>query len=277
MKFPKHILSSVVALSGCLFMAQAAHAQDAFLPGLLSAGGTLDDPDPDLVMTIGAGASYAPAYFGSDDYELSPSGTFRFDYVRFPNGFTFGSGNTVGFVEGFGLRGSANYIGKRDSSEHDEINGLDDVNRTLELGLGLGYEQANYRVFANARYGFFGHKSFVGDAGADLIVRPIQGLTLTAGPRMNFGSNKFANTYFGINQTESAASGLAEYSADGGLMSAGVEITALYQFNPRWGVRADLTWDRLTNDAKDSPITQQGDDDQFRIKLVLVRRISIDF
>ncbi len=277
MTFVKTILHSAAALSCCLLTVQAVSAQDAVLPGLLSAGGVLDDPDPDLVMTIGAGAAYAPAYFGSDEYEVGPTGAFRFDYVRFPNGFTFGSGNTVGFVEGFGLRGSANYIGKRNSSDYSEIDGLDDVDATLELGLGLGYEQANYRAFANARYGFFGHNAFVGDAGVDLISRPVQGLTLTAGPRINFGTDKFADTYFGISDAESAASGLAAYSADGGIISAGVEVTALYQFNPRWGLRADFTWDRLTNDAADSPITKQGSDDQFRVSLRLVRRISINF
>lgn len=277
MIFPNHTAYVTVALSGFLVMAQAANAQDSFLPGFLSAGGALDNPDPDLVFSIGGGASYAPSYFGSDDYDVDPSGTFRFDYVRFPNGFTFGSANSIGFNQGFGLLGSANFVSKRNSSKYSEINGLDDVDATMEFGFGVGYEQENYRAFANARYGFFGHEAFVGDIGLDYIARPIQGLTLTIGPRVDFGTDKYADTYFGISQSESTASGLQAYSADGGIISAGIEMTALYQFNPRWGVRGRFTWDRLSNDAGNSPITKQGDDDQFRIKLDLIRRISIDF
>lgn len=277
MIFSKHIPYFALALSGSLFVAQAAIAQDGFLPGLLSADGELDDPNPDLIVSVRGGASYAPSYFGADHYDVDPSGSFRIDFVRLPIALTFGSSAAVGFNQGFGLLGSANYISKRNSSEYSEIRGLDDVDATMELGFGLGYEQENYRVFAKARYGFLGHKAIVGDVGADLIARPIQGLTLTIGPRVDFGQDKYADTYFGVSQSESAASGLKAYTADGGIISAGLEMTALYQFNPLWGVRAKFTWDRLTNDAGNSPIAKQGDDDQYRINLQLVRRISIKF
>lgn len=277
MTFYKHAMRCAAALSCCLLTVQSVSAQDNVLPGLLSAGGVLDNPDPDLVLTIGGGASYKPAYFGSDEYEFGPSGTFRLDFIRFPNGFTFGSGAAVGFIDGLSLLGSSNYVSKRNSSDYSEIDGLDDVDTTLELGFGLGYEKDAYRVFANARYGFFGHEAIVGDVGVDLIARPIQGLTLTAGPRLNWGTGKYADTYFGVSQDEAVASGLTAFSADGGIMRAGVEITALYQFNPRWGVRGVFNWDRLTNDAASSPITKQGSEDQYRIKLELVRRVSINF
>ena len=68
--------------------------------------------------------------------------------------------------------------------DHDEIRGLDDVDWALELGLGVGYEQRNYRLFADARYGAIGHHSWVGVVGADGIAYPVDGLTLTLGPRL---------------------------------------------------------------------------------------------
>ena len=48
--------------------------------------------------------------------------------------------------------------------------------------MGIGYEQAQYRFFADARYGFFGHEAFVGQIGADIIARPVDGLTVTFPP-----------------------------------------------------------------------------------------------
>ena len=138
----------------------------------------------------------SPAYFGSDDYEVGPDLAARFDFVRFPGGFEYGSSRAVGFRTGWGLQGSFRYIGERDSDEHDEIEGLDNVDWSAEAGLGVGYEQRNWRVFTDVRYGFVGHNAWVGEIGADGIAYPIEGLTLTAGPRLEFGDNKFAYDLF---------------------------------------------------------------------------------
>ena len=73
------------------------------------------------------------------------------------------------------------------------------------------------------RYGFIGHNTWVGELGADAIAYPIEGLTLTAGPRLQFGTDDFAETYFGISPVESVASGLDAYDASGGLLATGVE------------------------------------------------------
>jgi len=266
------------AFAGALLFGSEAKAQDLnILPGLLSAGGVLDNPDPDVVFSIGLGAGGRPAYFGSDEYEYGATGSFQFDYVRFPNGFSFGSANAVGFSQGASVVGSVRYIDERISMDYPEIDGLDDIDRTFEVGMGVAYEQEYYRAYGAARYGFFGHEAFVGELGADYISRPVRGLTLTVGPRIELGDSKFTDTYFGVTPEESVESGLDAYSAGGGLYSAGLEATALYQFNPLWGVRGRLNWSRLLDDAADSPITLAGDDDQFRIKIELIRRIALDF
>jgi outer membrane scaffolding protein for murein synthesis (MipA/OmpV family) len=247
------------------------------LPAFLAAGGAFDSQTPDLVVTLGAGVEVSPAYFGSDQYETGPTGIARIDYLRFPNGFEYGSGATVGFRTGLGLRGSVRYISERNSSDFSEINGLDDIPWAFEAGLGLGYEQRNYRVFGDVRYGIIGSNAWVGDLGADAIAYPVDGLTLTLGPRLNFGSTNFTDTYFGISASESTASGLPEYDASGGLVSGSVVLGARYLFNERWGVEGEATWERFVNDAADSPIIALGSDDQYSVRLNLTRRISLDF
>ena len=151
-------------------------------PALTTAAGVIDATDPDLVLTVRAGVQVSPAYLGSDDYEVGPDFAARLDYIRFPNGFEYGSGRAVGFRTGWGLRGSARYLGERNSDDHDEIEGLDDVDWSFELGLGVGYEQRNWRAFTDVRYGFVGHNAWVGEIGADGIAYPLDGLTLTARP-----------------------------------------------------------------------------------------------
>jgi outer membrane scaffolding protein for murein synthesis (MipA/OmpV family) len=246
-------------------------------PGLLAAGGALDARTPDVVVTLRAGVQVSPAYFGSDDYEVGPDLAARIDYFRFPNGFEYGSSRTVGFRTGWGVQGSFRYLGERDSDDHDQIEGLDNVPWAAEAGLGVGYEQRNWRVFTDVRYGFVGHNAWVGEVGADGIAYPVEGLTLTLGPRLEFGDDRFASTYFGISAQESVDSGLPQFQADGGVLGAGLELGARYLFNERWGVEGAAGWQRLMNDAADSPVTETGSEDQYSVRVGITRRISLDF
>lgn len=267
----------IVAFEQTTFQAETAGISDDALglPGFLSEGGVLDASDPDLVATFGLGVDVGPGYFGSDETEIGPKVTARVDYLRFPNGFEYGSGQTVGYRTGLGLRGSVRYIANRNSSNYDVLNGVANIPWTFEAGLGIGYEQRNYRVFGDVRYGVVGSNAWVGDLGADAIAYPIDGLTLTLGPRLYFGSDRFTDTYFGISATDADKSDLAEYDASGGLYSGGMVLGARYLFNDRWGVEGEASWNRLMNDAADSPVTEQKD--QYGASLSLTRRISLDF
>ena len=150
---------------------------------------------------------------------------------------------------------------------------------SAEVGLGVGYEQRNWRAFTDVRYGVVGHNSWVGELGADAIAYPIDGPDAHRRPaalvRQRHASPQ---TYFGISNSESAANGtLPAYDANGGLLGAGVEVGARYLFNERWGVEGAANWQRLVNSAADSPITEQGDDDQYSVRVGITRRISLDF
>ncbi|MCT8159797.1 MipA/OmpV family protein [Pseudoruegeria sp. SHC-113] len=246
-------------------------------PGFLDEGGLLDAENPDFVFTLRLGAQAQSAYFGSDDIEWGPDAGFRFDFIRFPNGFEYGSGRAVGFREGLGLRGSVRYIPMRNTSDHAELTGLEDVDWAWEAGFGVGWEQRNYRLFADARYGVIGHHAFVGELGADVILRPAEGWTLTAGPRVTLGSDRYTSTYFGVTAAESAASGLAAFDPSGGAVEAGVELSARYDFNERWGMEGILSYKKFVGDAADSPIVLQGTDDYLKFEVGLTRRVSLDF
>ena len=42
-------------------------------------------------------------------------------------------------------------------------------------------------------------------------------------------------------------------------------------------VEGGASWGRLLNDAADSPITEEGSADQYRVRLGITRSISLDF
>ena len=232
---------------------------------------------PDLIFTLRGGVAMAPDYFGSDEYTAGPDVGFRFGYLRLPGGRTFGSADPSEPRYGLGLRGSFRYVDERSSDDNPELDGLDDIDATVELGLGIGYQSYAFDAFADVRYGVVGHESFVGELGADLKVHPNESLTLTLGPRLFVGSDDYASTYFGIGADEAAASKFDTHDADGGMLSAGLELGARYEIGQNWGIEGAVTWDRYTGDAEDSPIVQNGDRDQYGLRIGVTRLITLDF
>ena len=237
----------------------------------------LDTNRPGVRLTIGAGPSYQPDYFGSDSYSLGGRGLFRFDFVRLPGGFEFGSSGPAGFLEGFGIRGAARYIGSRKASNNSELRGLDNVDASIEAGLGLGYDAQYWRAYGTMSYGITGHNSWVGELGADGILRPNDNWVLSLGPRAYWGSDRFMNTYFGVTASEAARSDFREYDPSSGFYALGAEFRARYAFSPRWGLEGIATYNRLVNDAGDSPITDVGSANQYGLSVVLTRSLSLGF
>ena len=225
-------------------------------------------------FTLGAGASIGPGYFGSDETVTGPTGTFRLE------GLTLGGVTYIdpaGDPYGLGVHGSLRYIGERTAEEYPELAGLTDLDASLEIGAGLTYAQPGYEVFADLRYGAIGHESFVGEVGADLILRATDRLTLSAGPRMFFGDDDYAATYFGVTPEEAAASSFSAYEAQGGLLSGGIELGAEYEITDDWGVAGVIRYDRYLGDAADSPIVLGGSDDAVSASIMATRRFSLEF
>lgn len=120
-----------------------------------------------------------------------------------------------------------------------------------------------------------GHEAFVADAGADLTTALMPQLSLAAGPRVLWGDDTYAQTYFGISPDEAAASAFDSYDPQGGLISAGIQASATYAVNDDWQVIGTIRYDRLQDDAADSPLVQS--DDQTTASLVVTRRFSFSF
>ncbi|SLN16299.1 MltA-interacting protein MipA [Roseivivax jejudonensis] len=227
-----------------------------------------------LVFTLRGGVGTRPEYFGSDEYTAVPDIGFSLNYLSLGS-FNFGDPDPWAERRGFGLRGSFRYIGERDASEFDELDGLDDIDAAYELGLGVAYTATSYEVFGNVRKGFGGHEGVVGEVGADAIFRPTEALRLTFGPRVFFGNDDYADTYFGVDADEAAASQFGAFDAEGGMLSSGLALGMRYRLTDVWGVEGQITYDVYRNDAEDSPIVAAGADDQWGARIGITRTFSI--
>ena len=260
-------LAAAAATAAALASAPAL-AQDARSgtdPVISTQGG------PGLVFTLRGGVASTPEYFGSDDYQLGPDLGFRLNSLRF-GGRQIGNPDPWAESQGLGLRGSLRYIPARDGD--DELDGLDDIDAAVELGLGLGYTGENFAAFADIRRGFGGHEAIVGEVGADAIFRPNERLRISFGPRALFAGDDYADTYFGVSASEAAASSFNAYDAEGGLISTGAELGMRYRLSDAWGVEGAVTYDVFRGDAEDSPIVQGGDNDQWGARIGLTRTFS---
>ena len=224
-----------------------------------------------IEFRFGLGPSLKPGYFGDEDVDPGVSPKFQLERLQFGSLARGGGGDSYGL--GFG--GSFRFIGARNASDFEELDGLDDIDPSLEIGGGLEFTRPDYEVFAKLRYGVIGHEAFVAELGTDLYFRPTDQLTFRAGPRVLLGDDDYAQTYFGVSAAESATSSFDAYDARGGVMSAGAKAEATYAINDDWEVIGTLQYEQLRDDAADSPITQS--DDQVSGSIVLTRRITFGF
>jgi outer membrane scaffolding protein for murein synthesis (MipA/OmpV family) len=234
------------------------------------------DP-PGASVTIGLGAGIAPDYFGAGTTGIGPAGAFSVQGLVLPGGFGIGSESALPTDPGFGLRGAFRFVSSREASDNAELQGLEDIDAAVELGLGLFRITERARVYGELRRGFGGHEGWVAEAGVDAILRPTGQLVLTAGPRVHWGDAAFVDTYFGVTPAEAARSRYAPFSPDGGLVSLGVEMNARYDFQNGWGVHGTLGWRQLQGDAARSPITEEGGRDQVGASLIVTRSFRLRF
>lgn len=225
---------------------------------------------------IGFGLRTRQEYFGSEDYGIGPRGRGGLEALTF-GPISTGTPGVERDTTGFGLRGAFRIVPGRSSDDFSELDGLDDVDFSVEMGLGAAYEAQSYRVFADARYGVIGHGAWVSEVGADYIMRPNDGLEISVGPRLFFGSEDYTNTYFGVTADEAAASAFSAFDADGGLLSMGLDMRVEQRLNEDWSVRGDLEVSEFVNAAADSPITQNGSARHAILSVTLARRFSFGF
>ncbi len=228
------------------------------------------------VSSISLCVSAGPAYPGSDDYRGSPDLGISFGGLRW-GALDIGNGVRDVPQNGIALGGAFRFLGDRDPADHPELAGLGKIDRAVELGLRLTYRETNWLVFGELRQGFGGHDGVAGTLGGDLIFRPNNRLTITAGPRVSLGDSEFAQTYFGVTPTQAATSSFAAFDASGGVLGAGLNVAATYELDENWAVEGALRYERLQNAAADSPITLGGSEDQVTLRIGLSREFSLRF
>ncbi len=227
----------------------------------------------DIVLEIGGGARVRPAYEGSKDYEVGPTGFATVHYLWLPGFGVLKNGRANN--EGFSFGPSFRYVSERESGDHTELRGLTDVDAAFELGGKFAYNFGMFRPWIAVRHGLGGHEGIVGEAGLDLVMRPTAATEVTFGPRASYANGDYMRTYFGVTPAESALSGLAAYQPGGGVKGVGAEVGVRYDLTLEWAVIGSATYEKLIAAAADSPIVNLGDENQFTARLGLSYKFGL--
>jgi outer membrane scaffolding protein for murein synthesis (MipA/OmpV family) len=284
----------VLVMMGSLLPA-VAMAQPA--PGIPQSAQALPRPrQPNWVLGVGVAPLYTPVWQGSRDMGLSIFPDLRLNYrddvfLSVPDGLGWNMVNRDGWKLGPVVKlrfrrqernGGSPFLL---SGGSDALLGMGDVGAAGEAG---GFAQKSLaggkvRLRAEVRQGFGGHDGLLADTTlgwSDGIGGPQSGWRYGLGVRAAFGGRDFTNTYFGVNAVQAAATGLAETTTGGGLVSAGVNgsLTKLIGPMGRYGaITLFASHDQLGDVvARSSLIRERGQRGQTAIGLSYGARFSWD-
>lgn len=238
--------------------------------------------------TIGLGVGMVPSYAGSNDY------------IAFPLPLIAGRVGGVGIAPngpGFVLdlnspkpamvpkKGPRVAFGPAIRFRNDRNNRISDdvvaragkLDAALEVGAnvavawrGVVKPLDQLSIGVQARRDMLGaHEGWVIEPQVSYRALVGKAMTLQAQASMEFTDNRFARYYFSVTPAQSAASGLAQYSADGGLNRIGTTAILSYDLdrnplNGGWALTGVGGYSRLVGDSADTPYTSvRGDANQF--------------
>ncbi|MCH8618390.1 MipA/OmpV family protein [Undibacterium sp. TS12] len=214
----------------------------------------------DVNFSLGAAALSLPKYTGSDERRLAAYPVFD---TQWKNGAFFSAINGLGY--NFSKNASIQYglrmtlEAARDESRSSKLRGLGDVNTAVEPGAFLNYNlNQNFSLASSIRYGSgVDHNGVQVSFGAlaSTVLSPQHRLSASIGA--NWVNSSYMQSYFGVNATQSAASGYAQYTPSSGISDIKLGASWSWNIDSNWSLTTGASVSRLSGDAGRSPFVFQ--------------------
>ena len=157
----------------------------------------------------------------------------------------------------------------RDDDDGDRLRGLGDIDPTAEGRLFAEYNvgQASAKIAFAQDLGD-GHEGYTldADAGYGFVMRET-GTFIRPSVGTTYASEDYMQSYFGVNGSQSARSGLTQFESDAGFKDVNAGVFVMQKLNEHWSVNGIARYSQLLGDAADSPIVE--DESQFQSGLFL--------
>ena len=237
------ITTAVVCAAIGLLAATPLHAQE------VDAATQADIPRNNDHVIIGVGALYAPAYEGSDTYRALPLPAIDVKKGRFFASLRDGVGVDVIDTDLVTIGASVTYTPGYRSKDVPAGVG------SISFGAGgrgfVTLHNQGFVLTVGATQGFAGGtKGLTADASLSYRVPVTPKLSITPTIGTTWADAKFNDRYFGIDQAQSLASGLAPYRPGAGFKDLTGSLTATYRLTSHLALSASGTVTTvLGNDA----------------------------
>ena len=219
------------------------------------------DEKRDWALSIGVIAGVTPDYEGSDDYDFGfgPNLAGSWRDILFFKGKTFGAN----LVREKNLKAGPilSWSGGRDEDDNDKLEGMGDVDGSIEAGGFVSYRRKPLRFKLEARQDVnSGHEGALVDLSVGTSL-PLKKPRVSVALGTTWASDDYMESFFGVTSKQSANSGLKKYNAEAGIKDISLSVTTGYPLTNRWRLGGKVEYKRLVGDAADSPIVE--DENQF--------------
>lgn len=216
-------------------------------------------------IVIGGGGAYAPDYEGSDDYEFQP---FPFASVVYDD-FIFIEGTSLGVnllnYEGLTAGPIVRYGGGRDEDDNNALDGLGDIDDSIEVGGFVGYELGIWSAAMTVTQDVAGgHEGMLAAMSTGVTVPLSESISSGIDVSATWADSNYMDAFFGVSGAQALKSGYRRHEAEAGFKDIGIGVGLNYMVTETITVSGRAEYKKLLGDAADSPIVKdEGSDDQF--------------
>ncbi len=232
------------------------------------------EPAPSAVRTAWEGAigfttSYRPEYSGSAKAitKITPALFLRYGRFTITNASGFVTRHEDDVVRGLGadivnservrVNLALRFDAGRSETTSTALAGLGNITPTVRARLNMGWRvEGPWRLGASWSADALGKGGGnFGDVSAGWEQRVSAGTVLNAGVSLALASDRYMQTYFGINEAQAARTSYALYTPKAGLRDISSSVGMRMDLGPDWILLAGAGASRLLGPAADSPLS----------------------
>lgn len=229
-----------------------------------------------VFYSIGAGSALIPEYEGAKHYRLLPLVNFSANwingkYIRI-NGLNTEVNLLASRKWNFGPTIMAKVNRNDNNISNNKVANLPELNLAIGAGIFGQYTFKKYFLKASYTHDISG-VNHGGLANLELGYNYRKKRVIArASLNTSFATEKYLNTYFGVDNLASLASTLPQYQLNTGFKDIGLNTSFIYSLNQKWMLGTAVRYSLLIGKVADSPIVQEGSEHQFTTALFALYR-----